>query len=150
MVGARWRRFFMDLAARAAEESKDPKTKVGAVIASAQMGHLSTGFNGFPIGCDDSHMQSVDARRAAQAGILHAEHNALIWADPRRLAGSFLFVTKTPCIPCTAMICQYRAIYNGPVEIYCPPPEADSEWLALRDLQADMLRRAGIMMWAML
>lgn len=123
-----WIEYFMEKAFAIAKKSKDPKTKCGAILAGKNHEVISEGFNGYPIGWSDEHMASHSLREAFQDGVIHAEHNALIFANPLRLKGSSLFVTKMPCTKCAAAISQYRAIYGGPKRIYCPPIAKDSEW----------------------
>ena len=123
-----WIAYFMAEAKAVANRSKDPKTQVGAVLVGRRKQILSKGFNGFPMGWSDECMDSHVLRELHGAGVLHAEHNALIFADPMRLEGSSLFVTKEPCTRCAALISQYLAIYGGPTTIYCPELEPDSEW----------------------
>lgn len=139
-----WISYFMDEARKAAERSRDPKTKCGAVIVGKKKQIISKGFNGYPMGWSDDHMASHKEREKFGAGVIHAEHNALIFADPMRLEGSCIFVTKEPCTRCAAIISQYKAIYGGPVAIYCPPLEKDSEWNADTEYRHNELVKAGI------
>ena len=44
----------MQLAKQAAQWSKDPSSKIGAVAIGGKGQVLSTGYNGFPRGCSDS------------------------------------------------------------------------------------------------
>ena len=44
----------MRLAKEAAQWSKDPSSKIGAVAIGGKGQVLSTGYNGFPRGCSDS------------------------------------------------------------------------------------------------
>lgn len=141
-----WRDYFLGLARQAALGSKDPKSPVGAVLADANNVLISSAFNGFPIGVDDSPMESLQAREAAQDGVLHAEPNVLIFADRARLPGSVLVVTKSPCVPCAAVICQYRRVWGGPVEVICPPMAPDSQHLASKPFRDRMLAQAGVLL----
>ena len=51
----KWDNRFYDLAAYIADWSKDPSTKVGAVIVDPKNKRIvSTGFNGFPFGVEDT------------------------------------------------------------------------------------------------
>lgn len=50
----RWDRHFLRLAAEHARMSKDPSTKVGAVIVGPDREIRSAGFNGFPRGIEDT------------------------------------------------------------------------------------------------
>ena len=48
-----WDEYFMGVAKLAALRSKDPGTQVGACIVNEANKIISTGYNGFPLGCDD-------------------------------------------------------------------------------------------------
>ena len=49
----RWDMKFMHVADNIATWSKDPSTKVGAVIVGPENDIRATGYNGFPRECDD-------------------------------------------------------------------------------------------------
>ena len=53
-LSKRWILYFLKIARTIAEQSKDPSTKVGAVIVSPDKQIISTGYNGFPVGVDDA------------------------------------------------------------------------------------------------
>ena len=48
-----WNKRFLDLAGHVAGWSKDPSTKVGAVIVNDDKQVLGLGYNGFPRGVHD-------------------------------------------------------------------------------------------------
>jgi dCMP deaminase len=48
-MSPKWIVRFLDLARTVSQWSKDPSTKVGAVIADNQQRVVSLGFNGFPL-----------------------------------------------------------------------------------------------------
>ena len=49
-----WDKYFMLMAQTVALKSKDPSTRVGAVIADSDHRIVSVGFNGPPRGTDDN------------------------------------------------------------------------------------------------
>ena len=53
---ANWDLRFFGLAEHVAQWSKDPSTKVGAVIVNDLKQVLSLGYNGFPRGCSDDEL----------------------------------------------------------------------------------------------
>ena len=53
ILHANWDARFLELAHHESRWSKDPSTKVGAVIANDQHQVLSLGYNGFPRGVED-------------------------------------------------------------------------------------------------
>lgn len=102
---AKWDDRFLDLADTVASWSKDPSTKVGAVIARPDRTIASVGFNGFPRGVDDSGERLED--RPVKYGItVHAELNAVLSAhEPVR--GYTLYVSPLhPCSNCAAAVVQ--------------------------------------------
>ena len=55
-----WDTRFLDLAEHISKWSKDPSTKVGAVIVDSYRRIVSTGYNGFPQGVMDSYDRLTD------------------------------------------------------------------------------------------
>jgi dCMP deaminase len=53
MLDKKWDIRFIELAKHVSTWSKDPSTKVGAIIATEDRRVLSMGYNGFPRGCPD-------------------------------------------------------------------------------------------------
>ncbi len=96
-VSDKWDDRFLNLAKFVAEWSKDPSTKVGAVIVRPDRTVASVGYNGFPRGVLD-HVDRYSDRDTKYAMVVHAENNALINAR-QSLEGCTLYVTPLP--PCT-------------------------------------------------
>src|SRR5271163_85167 len=72
-----WDEYFLYMATAASIKSKDPRCRVGAVIASPSNVILSTGFNGLARGVhDDKHiLEDPDEKLKV---ICHAEQNAIL------------------------------------------------------------------------
>jgi dCMP deaminase len=84
--------------------SRDPSTKVGAVIVRPDRTIASTGYNGFPRGVVD-HETRLDDRQERLLFTVHAELNAILMArEP--LHGYTMYVTHFPCAHCAAAIVQ--------------------------------------------
>lgn len=100
-----WDTRYIDLARRIASWSRDPSTKVGAVIVRPDKTLASVGFNGLPRGLLDTDERLSD-RPTKYAMTLHAEANAILSArEP--LAGYTLYVSPLhPCSNCAAQIIQ--------------------------------------------
>lgn len=96
-----WPQRFMELAAVVASWSKDPSTKVGAVIADSNNRIVSVGFNGPP---RDTSDDAVTDRDVKLLRTLHAEENAILFGGS--VAGCTLYVTHAPCAHCAAMMIQ--------------------------------------------
>jgi len=100
----KWDIRFIVLAKHVASWSKDPSTKVGAVIVRPDRTVASVGYNGFPRGCDDS--PELYANRDEKIGrVVHAERNAILSAY-ERLHGYTVYCTFAPCDGCAGEIIQ--------------------------------------------
>lgn len=99
-----WDERFIGLAQHVSTWSKDPRTKVGAVLVNETKQVLSVGYNGFPRGVFDLEARYED-RPTKLMFVAHAERNALdnCFADTR---GSTLYVTLPPCNECVKSIIQ--------------------------------------------
>lgn len=99
-----WNQRFMNLAHHVAGWSKDPSTKVGAVIVNDKKQVLSLGYNGFPRGVHDCAERYNDRSTKLQF-VAHAERNALdnAYID---VDGATLYSTLYPCSECAKGIIQ--------------------------------------------
>ena len=100
-----WDNRFFELAELVGSWSKDPSTKVGAVIVRPDRTIASVGYNGFPRGVDDNPEIYAD-RPKKYLRVVHAEANAILSArEP--LHGYTLYVTPLhPCATCSGLIIQ--------------------------------------------
>ena len=113
----KWDLRFMELTKMVASWSKDPSTKVGAVIADNQNRIISLGYNGFAKGIDDTEDRYAD-RSFKYSAIIHAEENAMFFAN-RDLSGCTIYVSFFPCSNCAAKIIQCgikRVVTTHPTE----------------------------------
>lgn len=102
-----WDEYFMGIAVLASKRSKDPNTQVGACIVDENNIILSTGYNGFPIGCsDDDYPWARDGIETKYPYVVHAELNAILNANGRNLRGSRIYVALFPCNECAKAIIQ--------------------------------------------
>lgn len=109
----KWDARYVRLAQYVGEWSKDPSTKVGAVLVRPNNSVAATGFNGFPPGADDSPELYAD-RAYKYANVVHAEVNALnFYGQP---TPGFTLYTSFPCCD----DCTERAGKAGVVRIVCP------------------------------
>lgn len=94
---ADWDARFLGLAQHVSTWSKDPSTKVGAVLIHPRdHAVVSTGFNGFAPGADDSPHLYAD-REYKYAHVIHAEVNALRLSQVPT-TGLWLY-SSFPCCP---------------------------------------------------
>lgn len=99
-----WDRRHMLIADVVASTSKDPSTKVGAVIVDLSNRLVATGYNGFPRGVRDD-LSRLNDREMRLKMTMHAEKNAILFAR-RDLSNCTLYSTFVPCASCAAMIIQ--------------------------------------------
>lgn len=92
--------------------SKDPRTKVGAMILRPDLSNVSQGYNGFPSGFPDDEKYWSD-RDTKNALVIHAEENAISYANGNDLRGCYLICSHYPCPRCASKI-----IKSGIVEVY--------------------------------
>ncbi|MBE6458768.1 MAG: dCMP deaminase family protein [Alphaproteobacteria bacterium] len=97
----------MEVAELVATWSKDPSTKVGAIVVGPDREIRSTGYNGVVRGVDDDIPERLE-RPTKYDFFEHAERNAvynacLIGAS---LKGCVIYVTAMPCPDCARAIIQ--------------------------------------------
>lgn len=122
----KWDIRFLELAKLISTWSKDPSTKVGAVIVRPDKSILSVGFNGFPKSMADTE-EWYNNREEKYSRIVHGEINALIHANGS-VAGCSLYTY--PFLPCDR--CCVQMIQAGISRIVAPVASADAmtRWAA--------------------
>lgn len=136
----KWDHRFMDVALLISSWSKDPGTKVGAVLVGDR-NILSTGYNGFPLGISDISERYAD-REVKLAYTVHAEVNALLNAakNGAKTDGATLYVTFHPCVNCAASIIQ-----GGISRVVCPSADnAPERWRDNFGRARDLMKEAGL------
>jgi dCMP deaminase len=122
----RWNEYFFNLVDATRQKSKDPSSKVGAVIVHPEsFAVLSTGWNGFPRGVEDLESRYND-RQTKYQFVVHAEQNAILNAARHgvKLHGAILYVSFHPCHICAASIVQ-----AGIAEVhYLANTELETRW----------------------
>ncbi|MEE0059842.1 MAG: dCMP deaminase family protein [Acutalibacteraceae bacterium] len=111
-----WDDYFMGVALLAAQRSKDPNTQVGACIVSGDNSCygknviISTGYNGFPVGCSDDDFpwarEGCCSNDTKYPFVVHAELNAILNAHGKSLLGTKIYVALFPCNECAKAIIQ--------------------------------------------
>ena len=119
-----WDEYFMGIAQVVRARSKDPNTKVGACIVKDNR-ILSTGYNGFPYGCNDKKYpwgkDNKDITKNKYFYVTHAELNAILNAR-QSVEDATLYVTLFPCNECAKAIIQ-----SGIKHIYYMRIKAENE-----------------------
>jgi dCMP deaminase len=102
-----WDEYFMTLAYLVSMKSKDPSTRVGAVIVNEDKKIISTGYNGLPGGIDDTSERYADKNYKYLASN-HAEENAILQCSRIGTATNncSIYTTWTPCSRCAKIIIQ--------------------------------------------
>jgi len=101
----KWDNRFLVLAKLIGSWSKDPSTKVGAVIVDGKKRIVSVGYNGFPRGVEDSEKRLCN-RQEKYDIIVHAEVNAIAFAN-KSVEGCTLYIDPfEPCSRCAGIIIQ--------------------------------------------
>lgn len=101
---SKWDKRFLDLAEIVASWSKDPSTKVGAVITKGN-NIISVGFNGFAKGVDDSEERYTN-RNFKYPAVIHAEENAILFAKQDLTDCTIYTWPMPPCAGCASKIIQ--------------------------------------------
>lgn len=138
----KWDRRFLELTDLVRSWSKDPSSKVGAVIVNDDRVVVGMGYNGFPRGCDDSPEIYAD-RSKKLARVVHAELNAILNANGST-KNTTLYLSGfngPPCDRCSAHIIQAgikRVVYLDTGE------ELPERWKEQIETSFDMLAEAGV------
>lgn len=133
----KWDERFLNLATHVSTWSKDPSTKVGAVIVAPDRRVMSVGYNGFPRGVADTN-ERLEDRETKYKYVAHAERNALDNTD-QSIRGCTMYVTLQPCPECVKSIIQ-RGITKV-VFKFNPERENLSQFM---QYSTSMLEEAGV------
>jgi dCMP deaminase len=122
----KWEARFLSLAEHIAEWSKDPSTKVGAVIVRPDKSVASLGYNGIPRGVKDVPLR-LNTREQKLLYTVHAEQNAILSAKEPLNGYSIYIWSIPPCAQCAASIIQ-----SGIKNVYWPVKNGVSSKLLAR------------------
>lgn len=150
-MSARWDEHFLSLCREHARMSKDPSTRVGAVIVGPDREVRSSGFNGFPRGIADT-AERLNDRETKLSLVVHAEMNAVLNAARIGVStkGCTLYLMATdgtgaewggpPCVRCSVEVMQ-----SGISEIVSIPFKAvPSRWKDSIELARTLLAEGGV------
>lgn len=116
--------------------SKDPSTKVGAVLLDPEdYTQLAEGYNGMPRGVDEGIAERHE-RPMKYAFYEHAERNAIYNKARLFLKGTYAVTTEVPTLSCV------RALLSVGVKLACFPnaAQARSDW----QLAYQLLKEVGV------
>jgi dCMP deaminase len=104
-----WDEYFMGIALFTSLRSKDPSSKVGAVIVNHKNRIVGTGYNGFIAGVDESAFnweREGDWLNTKYPYVVHAEANAILNSTTSNMEGCRIYSTLFPCNECAKKIAQ--------------------------------------------
>jgi len=104
MILKKWDLRFLEMSELVSSWSKDPSTKVGSVIVDNDRRVISLGYNGFPKGVADN--DRLNDREEKYKIVVHAERNALLFANTDVKNCSIFTYPFMPCPICAGMIIQ--------------------------------------------
>lgn len=132
-----WDRYFLNMAKSASEASKDPSTKVGAIIVRPDRSEVSFGYNGFPKGIEDTE-ERLNDRETKYGLVIHAEKNA-IYKAREDISGCTIYVW--PLFSCAE--CAKAIIQKGISRVVSPPPDL-ARWQSSYDMAQNLYSEAGV------
>jgi dCMP deaminase len=133
-----WDEYFINIAKVISTRSKDPRTKVGALLVTEDNRIIGTGYNGFAPGAAEN--DSLWERPTKYLHVVHAERNAIDFSfnleDRKNVK---LYTTLFPCKHCMAEILKHPI-----TEIYYQADYIDTEESAalakIKDIQLILLK----------
>lgn len=132
-----WKDHFMEIAILVSTRSKDPSTKVGALVVDVDRRVLGMGYNGFPRHVSDDPAR-YENRETKLRMVVHAEMNAIL-NSRSSVSGCTLISTRAPCSSCAGVIIQ-----SGVDMIITPDQPANSKWADDWLISKQMLTEAGV------
>lgn len=141
VTNKKWAGRMLALAKEVASWSKDESTKVGAVITTIKGAPVSWGFNGMPMGVDDTILERQE-RPLKYKWFCHAERNALDLA-PRDVSDCVMFVTFSPCSGCAQSIIQ-RGIKTVVIDANFTADKSPERWQEDMFVALEMMKEAQI------
>jgi dCMP deaminase len=141
-----WDEYFMTMAYLVSMKSKDPSTRVGAVIIGPDKEIRSTGYNGLPRTIADKHYR-YENREYKLLAVNHAEENAILHCARIGISakGCTLY---SPWIPCSR--CAKSIIQAGIIEVIYDKnfpgnqPNNQQDWEQSIEISKELLNEADI------
>jgi len=139
-----WTEYFLNIAEQIKLKSKDESTQIGAVIVGEDNEIISTGYNSFPRGLDDSKQERQE-RPEKYFWMIHAEANSIV--NAARIGSSTknskIYLTcGVPCSDCAKLI-----INSGIIEVFCKNTQDDvkgSHWIESKKKTLEMFKECNI------
>lgn len=127
-----WNNHWIEVAKVTARLSKDPTTRVGAVVVTPDNRQCSVGYNGFARGIEETDEKW--ARPIKYERVIHAEMNALLNC-PFETIGCRLYLTLQPCHRCLSHV-----LNSGITEVYYAKPYENLQHLDIWEEHAKLFK----------
>jgi dCMP deaminase len=146
-----WDEYFMKMFYLVATKSKDPRTKIGAVLVKDKR-IIATGYNGICIGVNDT-LPERSERPEKYKWYEHAERNCIFSAATIGIptVGSTMYTNGTPCADCTRAVVQsgitkvvVHKTYEDAFYRTVVAKNPNSQWSGHDDASHQMLQEAGV------
>lgn len=134
---SKWDLRYLEMSQLVSTWSKDPSTKVGAVIVNSDNKIVSLGYNGLPQNIPDDK-SILDNRYEKYKYIIHAETNAILTANTTVKGCTVYTYPFLPCTNCASMVIQ--AGIKRVVSFEC----VDNRWKAILEDSKNLFKRANI------
>jgi len=148
-----WDEWFIKIMYLVAEKSKDPKTKIGALIVRDKR-IISTGYNGLCKGVNDNVAERL-VRPEKYSWFEHGERNAIYSAAKYGICtnGTIMYTNGTPCIDCARAVIQAgiaKVVVHKPYEDMSADASrqkaSQSQWKGHNDRSMAMFNEAGVIL----
>ena len=138
----KWDIRFLELAKHISQWSKDPSTKLGAIIVNDKHQVVGVGYNGFPRGVEDSD-ERLNDRPTKYAMVVHAEVNAILNASGN-VEGCTIYTYPTLMLPNVCNGCAKAVIQSGIRRAVCYNGEMNERWAAEAEITKTMFEEGGV------
>lgn len=139
-----WTEYFMTMAYLTAMKSKDPRTKIGAVVVTPDNNIIAQGYNGLPRGINYKNASRLVSPEK-YFWFEHGERNAIYSAARNgiKLLGSTMYTQGTPCADCGRAIIQ-AGIKKVVVHTLWEKTNHNEKWIESGIRTTEMLDEAGV------
>ncbi|ASV44485.1 dCMP deaminase-like protein [Salicola phage SCTP-2] len=106
-LDSKWLSRFLSLAMDVSSWSKDPSSKVGAVLINSDKKVIGVGYNGLSRQYSSKDEQKIlQDRNLKYPRIIHAEPNCISNTEQRITSDDVMFITHQPCVGCINKMTQ--------------------------------------------
>ena len=134
----KWAVRYFEIAELVSSWSKDPSTKVGAIIVGDKGQIIAQGYNGFPRGVEDLE-ERYNHRETKYKFVVHAEMNAILNAlyNGSSVVGASIYIHNLPvCQECAKAIVQ-----SGIAKVFIDT-EISGKWMDAWQISKTMFKEA--------